>query len=89
MKRGSFKASELQPGHKAAPAHADAAAAAALDEEEEEGGGGREGGGRGGGDYGFVAPAPPLVGGAGGGKGELPEGMYFIGIGVFMMEVMQ
>ncbi len=80
MKRGSFKASELQPGHKAAPAHADAAAAAALDEEE---------GGGGGGDYGFVAPAPPLVGGAGGGKGELPEGMYFIGVGVFMMEVMQ
>jgi hypothetical protein len=38
------------------------------------------------GDFGFVAPAPPVVGGAGGMPGTLPEGMYFIGVGVFMME---
>jgi hypothetical protein len=39
---------------------------------------------------GFVVPMPPLVGGGGAHKlppGTLPEGMYFIGLGVFMMEV--
>ncbi len=38
---------------------------------------------------GFNAPAPPLVGAADGGerlRGTLPEGMYFIGVGVFMMQ---
>jgi hypothetical protein len=73
VKRGSFKASELQPGHKATPADA----AAALDEHAE---------GRG--DYVFIAPAPPLVGGLDGTAGTLPEGIFFIGVGIFMMEVM-
>ncbi len=43
--------------------------------------------GLGGRDFGFVAPAPPLVGGVGAAAGTLPEGMYFIGVGEFMMEV--
>jgi hypothetical protein len=78
VKRGSFKASQLQPGHQAAAA---AAAAAGHQTDEEDGGGLMCSG--------FNAPAPPLVGAADGGerlRGTLPEGMYFIGVGVFMMQ---
>ncbi len=70
MKRGSFKASEVQPGHIVV-------AAASVTIDDEEGGGG---------DFGFVAPAPPVVGGGKDVVGTLPEGMFFIGVGVFMME---
>jgi hypothetical protein len=77
VKRGSFKASQLQPGHQAA-----AAAAAARETDEEDGVGLMCSA--------FNAPAPPLVGGSDSGerlRGTLPEGMYFIGVGVFMMQV--
>ncbi len=78
VKRGSFKATQLQPCHQ----HQVATSAAAA--ENEEGGGTGSGGA-------FLAPLPPILGGqgAGGVRGELPEGMYFIGVGLFMMEVMQ
>jgi hypothetical protein len=82
VKRGSFKATQLQPRHQHEVATSAAAAAAAA--ENEEGGAAGSGGA-------FIAPLPPILGGqgAGGVRGELPEGMYFIGVGVFMMEVMQ
>ena len=70
MKRGSFKASQLQPGDRAAAGRVEDDAEVASSA--------------------FNAPAPPLVGAEGGGGGQpgtLPEGMYFIGVGVFMMQV--
>jgi hypothetical protein len=84
VKRGSFKATQLQPRHQHEVATSAAAAAAAAAAENEEGGAAGSGGA-------FIAPLPPILGGqgAGGVRGELPEGMYFIGVGVFMMEVMQ
>ncbi len=78
MKRGSFKASQLQLCHQD---EVEVAAAAAVENEDV---GGTFSGAA------FIAPLPPILGGKGPGgvPGQLPEGMYFIGVGVFMMEVM-